>query len=108
MFAFIVNNIKKPKPSTAAKPEPTAKKHKDTDLAEKIVKKVEREVMTIYHILRRHVYLVIMGVAFLLVLVIIVLCLCRYDIVLSLCVIQTELLSLFGAIYSATYAQKCT
>ena len=93
MFAFTVNNIKKPKPSTAAKPKPTAKettpkpnakKHKEdaieTDLTVKLVKKVEREFMTIYHILRRHVYLIIMGAAFLLVLVIVVLCLCRYDI----------------------------
>ena len=93
LFAFTVNKIKKPKPSSPmpttkkTKPQPTARKSKEestnTDATTELIKKVKHKFMTVYYILSRHVYQIIMGAAFLLVLVIIVLCLCRYDIVAS-------------------------
>lgn len=83
-FAFFSETKvdKKRKPSTTAEPKTTTKKVKpkasDTDITSKLIKKVRHQAITVYHILARHVYLIILGAVVVFFFIIVVLCLRRY------------------------------
>lgn len=83
-FAFFSETKvdKKRKPSTTAEPKTTTKKVKpkasDTDITSKLIKKIRHQAITVYHILARHVYLIILGAVVVFFFIIVVLCLRRY------------------------------